>query len=212
MLTVATTKETPPGGWRITVEKTGHTVSHYDWNAFIAAFEGHCLANNIPLTPSYQDQLLDRMCRENPLWECKQAGKFKAKGTGSQFGPIMSFLKFVLNWTKESIKEGKVGWEEREVAQERANICKTCPYNTKTITFGCGGCAAAFGKLLALVLGKNMELEGGWKLGSCRICSCTLKVAVWMALTPQQEALDEPVKEQFRDPGVSKFCWKSKGL
>lgn len=212
MLTVATTKETPHGGWKVTVEKTGHTISHFAYDAFISAYENHCLANNIPLPPNYQEQLLDRMCRENPSWECRQAGKSKARGSGIKFGPVMSFLRFVLNWTKESLKDGKPAWEDTSVAQTRANICMTCPYNTRTIAFGCGGCAGAFGKLLGMVLGKDMKLEGEDRLGSCGICQCTLKVAVFMPLKPQQDALDESTKEQFRDPQVQSYCWKASGL
>lgn len=212
MLTVQTFSETPPGGWKVHVHETNHTVSHYAFDAFIKAYESHLLANNIPLLPNYQETLVDRMCRENPNWDCKQAGKFKAIGKGNLFGPIMSFLRFALNWAKESAIDGKPAWESQEVAQARANICATCPYNTRKILFSCGGCGSLFIKTMALILGKSLHVSGEDRIGACRLCQCTLKVAVHMPLKVQQDALDERTKELFREPEVQKFCWKSSGL
>lgn len=211
MLTVQTFSETPPGGWKVHVHETNHTVSHYAWDAFIKAYEGHLLANNIPLLPNYQETLVDRMCRENPNWDCKQAGKFKAVGKGNLFGPIMSFLRFALNWAKESAIDGKPAWVSQEVAQERANICASCPYNSRKILFSCGNCGGAFVKLAAMVMGKELALKEDRPIGSCKICSCVLKVAVHMPLKVQQDALDESTKDLFREPELT-FCWKSRGL
>lgn len=202
-----TTKETPPGSFRVTIPQSGLTITHYDWTAFTNAYRDHHIANGFPLTEDWREELQDRLCRENmPLWQdfCKRVGK-RVGRKGLSFGAIMSGLN-VMKSIVGRILKGEAAWVPQEEAERRAAICVTCDLNSKRITFGCGSCSSGFLKLLKLVIGNKTTTQDN-SLGSCGVCSCALKVAVHVPLDLQWDALDEPTKEKFRDPSLS-YCWK----
>jgi len=92
----------------------------------------------------------------------------------------------------------------RSDAQERADICIKCPANvtgskvTKAV-------ALAIKKHLAIKNQANLRVRGEKSLGHCNICSCVLRLQIWM---PQAI-----VKEQLTDKEVLSlpdYCWKNK--
>ena len=208
--TVNTKSESPPGNWKITVPETGYTVKHYAYDAFLKAYEAHMLANNIPLEPDYEDQLLDRMCRENqPEWQnfCKRTGGIlKRKATG--FASAMGFLNVLRKWVVDMAK-GKDAFVSPEIAEERAKICSSCPLNSKQAAFGCGTCQSTFLKLIHLLVG-NRKTPYSTSCGFCGACGCAINAAVWFPIEAQKEGLTEGMKDSFQQ--VKTFCWKAKGL
>lgn len=118
----------------------------------------------------------------------------------------MSFLK--------TIKRGRVNLAEwlgdggtvvsRGDAQARADVCLKCPENvpmnpaTKAI-------ALAIKTHLAIKNSQRLRVNGERGLHSCRICSCVLRLQVWL---PQ-----ELVVSQLEDEETAllpKHCWKLK--
>lgn len=199
---VLTTSETPPGGWKATVPETGFTVSHYDFPAFIKAYESHCLANNIYLSDRWKERLLSKMCAENqPLWKdfCKRVTALKIRKTAS-FGSVMSFLNVLLDWSGQFVSP--------EQAEQRASICATCPLNSKRVGWGCGSCTAQYGKLLSRILGAKKTAYSD-QCGSCQVCGCVINAAVWFPIEAQQAGLTDDIKEDFKKV---EYCWKTKEL
>lgn len=202
---IKTKSSTPPGGWRVTVPETGKLISHYDWQSFINAYEGHLVANNIPMASDYEDVLLDRMCRENmPAWkdDCKGVGPLRPRNRPS-FGVVMTFLSMARRWVGNTLSGSELTAPQEE-ANERARICSGCPLNVRNEKWGCGSCTGAFEKTLAAIMGGKSTPSDG-SIGSCGICGCSLKVAVHVPLQPQWDALSDSQKDDFRQ---IPHCWK----
>lgn len=212
-LTPTTLNDSPPGGWRVTVTATNHTIQHYDYISFRNAYEQHCVGNGIPLGPLWEEELLDRICKENqPLWSnhCKRIGKFTPIKKAGNFGALMTFLRMIERWLKD-VASGEQAFVDQDTADARSLICATCPYNTQQLTFGCGTCGTSFFSLVASLLGKTIKSKAHDKIGQCGICLCATQVSVWVPLEVQQQALSDDTKRLFRE-NVQSFCWKAQGL
>lgn len=200
-----TTRETPPGNFRITVPSTNLRIEHYDWEAFSRAYRDHHIANGLPLSEDWELEVQDTMCKENMAqWNqhCKRAGKHRPKG-GPSFGAVMTFLNMLRAWATMALK-GEAAYVDQETANSRALTCTTCPYNSRKIGWGCGGCMSQYTSLVNIIIGKrNTPYDG--ELGGCGVCSCSLRAAVHVPLQPQWDALSQEKKEEFK---AIPWCWK----
>ena len=89
----------------------------------------------------------------------------------------------------------------REVAEKRGEICATCPHNV----FPDKGRFVKWSDKLAedSVPGKRVTMHN--QLGNCEICSCPLKVKVWMQGPFFEE--DKSKRDEMRKVG----CWQILG-
>lgn len=194
----------PPGGFEWTEPSTGAKFKHYDWIAFSDQVREHRLGNNIPMSPSWQEELVDQLCKQNAVrWQgvCRRAkeGQVYRK---LDFGAAMSFGNLIRKWFK-SWASGEPAFVPQEEAERRASICAGCP-NNREITFSCGACMNAVLAVIALIVGKR-KTEYDIRLGACLICSCALKPAVHVPLDIQHAGLTEDIKEEFKQVP---WCWK----
>lgn len=196
-----TTNECPPGGYSYTQPETGIKFSHYDWNAFTEAIRSHREGNSIPLPPDWRDRLKSELCEANmPAWRnfCKRCDSPKGVIRPFSIEAAKAFVKFMGTWLA-----GGGGYVSQEEAEARANTCLGCEFMTQSV----GKCGSCYNAVLEIIykLVKGRETSQQDKLGSCGVCSCALKVATWMPLKPQWQALDEETKDRFRQIN---HCWK----
>lgn len=93
--------------------------------------------------------------------------------------------------------------EERPEAERRAEICSRCRYNVG-IRSPCGGICAELREIVNRVIGGKGTSHDS-DLGSCSICRCELKSAVWTTLEIQCKGVTEDMKKQFTSVPE---CWK----
>ena len=87
-------------------------------------------------------------------------------------------------------------------AERRAVICASCPMNVPIE--GCVMCKTILRKIAEYVGARTTPhcnlLQG------CGVCGCELKVAVWVDLETQQQAIDPETNAAFPSG-----CWKRRG-
>jgi hypothetical protein len=101
---------------------------------------------------------------------------------------VFHFLGTAKRWL-----EGGMTLVSEEKAQQRAAVCRQCPYNGQV--GGCTGCSNFASKVAAVVGGR--KIAGLGDLDSCQICACNLKALVFMPLETLGDATEEPA-----------WCWK----
>jgi hypothetical protein len=196
--------DSPPGGWKIKVPKTGVEFKHYDFRAISNAYKSHCNANGILLSPNWQEEFLSEMCKQNQHWgrKCRPAVANSLKRRRLSLTAVLSFLNMLRAWAQSTLS-GKDAFIPQEEAERRAGICANCPFNT-TLQFSCGACMGAVLTLIHGILGKR-KTEYDSSLGACLICSCSLKAAVHVPVDVQREGLSDELKNDFDE---IKYCWK----
>jgi hypothetical protein len=194
----------PPGGWKIKVIQTGVEFKHYDYRSICNFYKNHCAANGIFLTPTWEEEFISEMCKQNTHWGrlCVSVDMNKITRRRLSLTSVLSFLNMMKTWAQSTLS-GKAAFVSQEEAEKRAAICANCPMNT-TLQFSCGACMGAVITLLSSVLG-NRKTEQDNELGACLVCSCSLKAAVHVPLDVQREGLSEQIKQDFEK---IKHCWK----
>jgi hypothetical protein len=195
--------ETPPNGFEYTQPESGRVFSDYTYDRFIKDIRDHRLGNGYPITPTWEEELQDEMCRKHPHWfpdHCKRIDSPKLRKVS--FASALSFLGMLSRWAFKGAK-----FVPQEEAERRANICLTCPLN-QPLQLGCGACQSTILQGISNLMGSHTTTLDE-KLGACGICSCSLKVAVHFPLEAQQFSLTEQMKQEFKDLG---YCWKAEGL
>lgn len=208
---VPDTNISPPGGWEYTFPETSWTAKHFDFNAFRKQVEQHALGNNLNLSPEWVEELLDKLCKQNGVkWSkiCERTGG-RITVNPLNFGTLMSFLNVMKKWAVDTLN-GEEGLVPQEVAEERAAICATCPYNMALAT-GCGSCVLAVSRgIEAVIGGKKTSNDNILEGRACGICGCALKAAIWVPISAQVAGMSDTVKDRFKE--VSSYCWKAKDL
>jgi hypothetical protein len=118
------------------------------------------------------------------------------------FQSVQSFVQFLLNW---KLKGG--GLVDQATANARASICVSCHNNksSKEVRKACcGGGAAANTALYAArkLIIQNKVTPSDKQLLVCAICSCDLRIKVWIP----NSALVEPEDAN----AFPTFCWVKK--
>lgn len=195
----------PPNGWRIKVPKTGVEFKHYDYRAISKAYKAHCNANGILLSPTWEEEFVSEMCKQNPHWErrCVPFSAKKVERRRLSLTAILSFLNMLKSWAQSTLS-GKAAFVPQDEATRRAEICVNCPHNV-TLQFSCGACMNVVLTLIQGVIGKR-KTQYDDHLGACLICSCSLKAAVHVPLDVQRDGLNEKLKQDFNE---IKYCWKN---
>lgn len=201
---ITNTSETPPGGWVYTEPSTGITFQHYSHNEWLNKIREHRLANEIPITADWKEELEDELCRNNPDWFptiCRRIGA-KSGPRRLSFAATMSFLQMLGKWVA-----GGAPYVDQQEAEERAAICSTCPHNVHS-EFGCGACETQIRNIISTIGGhRSTSLDD--KLFSCGICSCQLKSSVWFPVELQKSNLTNEMVAEFK---AIDYCWKGRDL
>ena len=119
------------------------------------------------------------------------------------FAAMQSFLNVITSWVR-GILSGGDPFVSQEEADRRAEICAGCPNNVN-LGFSCGACADVLFQALGKVFREPHATPYDNHLGGCAICSCALRVAVWVPLKAQRAGLSEELKAEFR---AVPWCWK----
>lgn len=199
---------TPPGGWHYVQPQSGRVFNNYSREAFFREIMDHRLANGYELTPTWQEEIEDQICRAHPEWGREICRRTEPLGLRKpiSFAAMQSFLNVMGAWVLDVVRGGNV-YVDPEEATRRAVICAGCEFNVP-MGFSCGGCADRILRGLTRVIASR-ETPYDDKLGSCAICSCALRAAVWLPLEAQQAGIGEELRAEFRKVN---YCWKNQGL
>jgi hypothetical protein len=198
----------PPGEWKYKHPTTGISFKGYDYGTIKKAYVNHCLANNLPLTPDWEEQFLSDMCKQNPKWgqKCIPTSMKRIVRRRLSLQAVLAFLNMMKSWAMKTLT-GQAAFVTQGEAERRAEICTRCPNNV-TLQFSCGACMAGVLTLINGVLGDRKTSLDNY-LGACLTCSCALKAAVHVPLNVQHEGLTDELKEDFKQ---ITHCWKREGL
>jgi hypothetical protein len=194
----------PPGNWNIKVPQTGVVFNHYDYRSICNLYKSHCAANGIFLTPTWEDEFISEMCKQNTKWGrlCGRISMKKIHRRRLSLTSVLSFLNMMKAWAQSTLS-GKSAFVTQAEAEERASVCADCPMNV-TLQFSCGACMGAVMTLMSSIIG-NKKTERDKDLGACLVCSCSLKTAVHVPVDVQREGLTDEIKEDF---DKIEHCWK----
>ncbi len=194
----------PSGGWKIKVPKTGIEFKHYDYRAICNAYKNHCAANEIFLTPTWEEEFISEMCKQNTHWgrSCERVSMKKIHRRKLSLTSVLSFLNMMKSWAQSTLS-GKAAFVSQTESNRRASICADCPMNV-TLQFSCGACMGAIITLLSSIIG-NRKTDRDKDLGACLVCSCSLKAAVHVPIDIQRKGLSDEIKKDF--DGIE-HCWK----
>lgn len=135
----------------------------------ISKVRDYRLENGGDLSSGWQHRLGTDYCKQNP--DCRSCTNYPAdiKKTVS-IGDMKLFFHVINKW----LTSGE-GFCDNAVAESRAKICSTCPYNVQID--GCGACFRIADKV-SKTLGKRSTSYDSAIYG-CMACGCNLKVKVW---------------------------------
>lgn len=155
-------------------------------------------ANGIPIGLDFEREVEQWVCEDYPQ-ECEEYNpEIPRRPRELTAGDVIRGSKVMLaQWIA-----GRP-LEPRQVAERRAETCVGCRYNVP-IRSPCGGiCTELLDIVNRVVGGKGTPLDA--RLGSCFICGCVLRAAVWTTLDVQCKGVDGPMKKQFASVPN---CWK----
>lgn len=181
----------PRGGWKYTDPLTGVHIEDNHLGAVLERVRRAWAANEVEPPPSWEEEIMDSMCQQNPDLDCFEVGEIERTIT---MDDIWRFAKTAQKWL-----EGGCKWVDAEESDRRAAICAQCPMNV--VVHGCWGCRGAI-KWLAERAGMPPATQSEDKLQSCKVCGCYNKVAVHMPLN----AMDVTGLE------FPEGCWKMPDL
>lgn len=186
-------KKTPQGGWRYYQEETDTLIEGPHYNGLVDKVANHRAANNLPIEPGWEQEIIDYMCQELP-GVCKD--KKTEKGPSITMSQVLHFTKIL----GDALLNGheKVDLVE---ATRRASICAACPSNVEPA--GCVPCGLrGAAQLLSKFVGAR-ETPHDNRLESCKHCGCLNKAQVWFQLELLQRHMSDRVNEE-----LPPRCWK----
>jgi len=205
-LSVLKDVESPPGGWRMTVPDTGHTVkAHYAAQARQKALD-HMVANSVPVPPDFDEWADDLLCRESghghPWCGVKPPAPVQGMDKFLTLGKAKRFLMTVIH----AVKGGR--FVSAEEALQRAAVCAECPLAGDI--GGCkSGCSAIF-KTISRAIGENPVAEflrgkkndRGEEISFCLAWGCWVQAKTWLP----NDVLD--AAEGSDRPAYHEKCWR----
>ena len=190
------TQRTPRNGWRYFQEETNILIEGAHWQDLIQKVTDHRVANNLPVEPGMEQELLEYMCTQ-PEVQCKKAKTVKSEGSINING-VLQFTHIL----GEAIIKGNKVVEEGE-AERRASICAACPANIEPL--GCTSCGLrGIAAMLSRFVGARQTTHDN-ELNSCKHCGCLNKAQVWFNLELLQKHTSDRVNGELPNN-----CWKKR--
>lgn len=177
MLRYPDPKITPPGSvFPYKDPDTGFEIKELDLKTLQRSVKAHRIANSLPIGTNINAQIEDNSCRlvlaKHPNWQGtvdhNDLPPFRKANTVT-FDQLLTFFKFLATVIAKGAQP-----VAREVAEERAKICVTCPLNVKVE--GCLPCALK-GLFRSVKGDRTTSLDG--QLNACDACGCDLKTKIW---------------------------------
>jgi len=97
-----------------------------------------------------------------------------------------------------------------KIATQRAEVCLACPYNQKTkslLDIFTTSASEAIRKGLEQLRGWNLDVPNSDGLSICSICSCPLKLKIFLPITRIRSKMSDEVREQLPE-----WCWIKREL
>jgi hypothetical protein len=193
-------RQSPPGGWRYFQPETrlwfdGDDQGVYDLAERIAAhraYKGLPRATQEEAMHDIHAQLCDRLgpeyCRAEPTEDWRPLKRDYSLGISAS--QVMGFSKALI----EAVRGGDAFTSEEE-ARRRAEICLSCPLNTKPS--GCTTCSVIESVTAGLIQGSRRYPD----LHVCAACGCGLKLKVNVSADIIRKA------DEGRDINYPPNCW-----
>jgi hypothetical protein len=203
MLSLIDPSTVPPGGFRYLQKETKTTLSGPSLPELLMKVRDHRLANNLPISLEWKQQVEHDMCEEMPPNVCRHVFGVRDVPLPPAHRPlsiaeVLSGIKTLGAWMFQGFT--KISQEE---ADARSRICAACPHNQEAE--GCTVCASnAMREAVESVIGRARTVAHD-SLKTCGVCGCQLKLAVW---TPIELILKHaPLETSKLAP---EWCWKIK--
>lgn len=91
---------------------------------------------------------------------------------------------------------------DRAIAQDRANVCQSCPHN-KAVGGAKNSVAGVARKILEKKNRAGLRVSGEKSLGQCGLCGCVLRLLVW-----EEQSRIEPFMSAEDKARTPSHCWK----
>lgn len=128
----------PPGGYRYLQPESGAEFKENYWLNLTRKVRAHREANNYPIGPNFEQQLIDYNCQLNPELCIETQGETRA-------GRAINFATAMLRWIRNGMPV-----VTPEEYQRRLDLCETCPNfrgERANYTASCGRCGCNVIKL-----------------------------------------------------------------
>lgn len=189
----------PPGGWRYEEPSTGARFSALIKGDLVKQVRKHRDQKGIP-AGNVEDDIETWVCAQLPPEMCVRETQGSVPVTNPSAGiGLQEVIQFLNSITHVFRNNGLV---DQSVAEERANICLSCPLNT-TVS-GCRPCAGV-ATLVYKVLGAK-RVSSQDKLKECGVCGCALAAKVWVPKS-YLESLKSVQSHRDKYPD---YCWMNK--
>jgi hypothetical protein len=188
----------PPGGVYFYELDVGGSApirfeSHKTVRDLVWEIKSFCDLNKIPIPEHLEAKVVEFMCDNLPAGFCRNSSsnprKFLTITQVKDFTNLI--IKRALSFSPTSFITSK------EVAEERARICSTCPLNDRSRCTVCGGLLSLVRKLVG-----RRETSYDPVLGTCMLCGCLLRVKIHVSNEALKAATTKPPADQIPD-----FCW-----
>lgn len=187
--------ESPRGGWKLTVEQTGVTITAPFYTILRRKVASHMRANGIPLGDNFDGWCEDAACRESGHGR-PFCGEQEARPDGMMPHLNLAMAKRFIETMARVVKERR--FVDRDEAERRAAICRSCPLATSI--GGCKGCSAVFRTMERALKHDPIEMPASQEF--CGACGCVvrLKVLIPNDILDSAEAVRPPYWEG---------CWRN---
>jgi len=195
--TLPNTHVSPPGEWAYRVPQTGQFFRGSNWPQLQEQLLAHYRATGYSAPADLFEAVEDFICANNPDYCHSEASSLKQalSQLSHSFTNVLTGTKTLTSW----VAKGRP-FVSQEQAEARATVCVGCQFNTEPQ--GCSGCnQGVLRDAISLVIGKKGTSKDG-QLSSCRICSCAIKVKVWLPLASITDHM--PLERQHALPD---HCW-----
>lgn len=172
-------------------EKDGATIRADSWPSVMRKVENYRKRNNYTLG-NIEDEVSQQACARNPSYctDINDATIIQRR--------MVSLKTRVLQWLGAVRRVlGRLTFVSAREAEQRANICASCPLNIP-LPEGCASCRAALGAMRREILGRGRTIDG--RLNGCLASGRDL---------PTDVHLDS---DRIEIPDAPAFCWRKRGL
>lgn len=195
-LTVSRDIESPPGGWKLTVEQTGVTITAPFFRILHQRVAAHMRANSIPISDDFDEWCADAACRETGCGRPFCNGALEKEISGKLPYLTLAMAKRFIETMSIVIRERR--FVPREEAERRAEICRGCELATSI--GGCKGCSSVFRRMERALKHDPIPMPPNKEF--CGACGCVIRLKV---LIPN-DILDRAEAER---PKYATQCWRN---
>lgn len=194
MATLENKRDIPPGGWNYVERETGQRFSESSFEDVLAKATAHRKYRNLP-TDGLALIIEDQICLGLDAGFCRAA-------EGEDYVPVPNLtqrlnkdMAVAANAGLLEFVKGGLAFNDPAEAKARADICRTCPFNTPASSCSCN----IIYKTLDLLMPSSRKPAG---ISVCMACGCSLTVKVNMPA--------EVVTASLRaGQPFPKWCWQN---